>query len=409
MKYLIIGNGVAAVNACIAIRKIDQKGTVTIVSAEKYPAYSAALTTYLVAGELEEKDLILYPMDWYKQNDIEIILGRRVVKVEPLSRKVILDNRRELSYEKLLIATGAFPILPEIQGIDQPQVFGLRTLGDAKTITQALSPQVKNVVVIGAGLVGLKIAEALKKQGLNTVLVEQFDQVLPRNLDRQGAEIVQSWLRREGITVRLGQVVKEIQSDKMVLDSEEEIPCEMVVVAAGVRPNLDFLEGSGIVVNQGVLVNDRCETNIKDVYAAGDVAEPINLISGRTAVNAIWPAASKMGKVAGSNMAGKAAQFEGGLTMNSMNLFGSTAISFGVVKEGKEDEKIVGDLNPAEGIYQKVVVRNGRIVGAVLIGENRNAGVLLELLKRGVDVSPIKDSLLKKTFGYAKVLALIET
>ncbi|MFZ3062236.1 MAG: FAD-dependent oxidoreductase [Actinomycetota bacterium] len=406
IEYLILGNGVAAINACMAIRKISQTGTVTIISTEKYPAYSAALITYLVAGEKDEKDLILYPMDWYKQNNIEIILGERVVKVEPASKRVTLSDRKKLFYEKLLIATGASSLLPKIPGIDQLPVFSLRALDDAKRIIRALTPKVKNVVVIGAGLVGLKTAEALKKRGLNVALIEQFDQVLPRNLDRQGAEIVQSWLQREGVVVKLGQTVKEIQSDNVVLDSGEKIPCEMVIVAAGVRPNLDFLEGSGITVKQGILVNDRCETNMKDVYAAGDVAKPTDLISGETGVNAIWPAASKMGKVAGSNTAGKAARFEGGLPMNSMNLFGLTAISFGVVKEEKGDEKIVGDLNPAEGIYQKVVLRNNRIVGAVLIGKNRNAGVLLGLLKNGVDVSPFKDSLLKKTFNYAKVLSL---
>lgn len=406
VEYLILGNGVAAINACMAIRKINQKGTVTIVSAEKHPAYSAALTTYLVAGEKDEKDLILYPMDWYKQNNIDIMLGEKATKVEPASKRVTLSDGRELSYEKLLIATGASPLVPKIPGIDQAQVFSLRGLDDAKRIIQALTPKVKNAVIIGAGLVGLKTAEALKKRGLNVALIEQFDQILPRNLDRQGAEIVQSWLQREGVVVKLGQMLKEIHSDYVVLNSGEKIPCEMVIVAAGVRPNLDFLESSGIEVKQGILVNDRCETNMKDVYAAGDVAEPTDLISGETGVNAIWPTASKMGKVAGSNMAGKAARFEGGLPMNSMNLFGLSAISFGVVKEEKGGEKIVGDLNPAEGIYQKVVLRNNRIVGAVLIGKNRNAGVLLELLKNKVNVSLVKDSLLKKTFDYAKVLSL---
>jgi NAD(P)H-nitrite reductase large subunit len=386
LRNVIIGSSAAGISAAETIRREDPTCEIIMISDEPNPLYSRPLISYLLAGELPEERIYYRPPEFYERNRIEALLGRRAIRVEPQANRVILDNDEELEYDNLLLATGASPKLPEIDGVEKRGVFGFRTIQDAKEMLQML-PQVKQALVLGGGLVGLKAAAGLKARGVDVTVAVGSPHLLSQMVDAETAAIYRELLEEHGIKVATGMKPAKILGDGGVegvrMESGEELPAQLVVVGKGVRANMEPVKGTEVRCDYGVLIDEYCRTNVKNIYAAGDVAQSYDLVRGESWTNQIWPCAVEQGRIAALNMAGKEAVYQGSMGMNSVQFFDLPVISAGLagLRERDFDEELI--RQPAPRIYKRLVLRGDRVVGFVLVGEIDNAGVIRSLCPRG--------------------------
>ena len=411
MQYLIIGNSAAGLNAAEAIRLRDREGHVTIVSAENYPAYSRCLIPYFMEGKVSEEDMLYRPKDYYTANRFEPLLGRTAASIQPAEKSVTLENGERLSYDKLLIATGGSPEIPDTPGMDKEGVFGFRTTMDMKGILAA-AKTADSAIVLGGGCVGLMAACGLHSMGLRVTVVIRSPHLLSQVADAEAGEIFRRRFEANGVSVITETDVVEVRGDKKAegakLENGRELHCGIIVVGKGVNPNIGLVANTDIRTHWGILVDDELRSSVSDVFAAGDVAETTDIVTGRATVNAIWPAAAEQGRVAGGNMAGDYAKYPGSMRMNSAEFFGLPLISTGLVKPKNPAEYEILTRHVAEkNIFRKVVLQDNVVVGAVMVGEIENAGVFAALMRKKVDVSSVKDRLLDTDFGFGSVLHLV--
>jgi NAD(P)H-nitrite reductase large subunit len=404
MKYCIIGNSAAAVGAVEAIRRVDGENPITIVSDEPYHVYSRPLLPHLLSGYISEEKMYYREKSFYRKNGVEAILGRKVVKIDFKAKRLLLEDGEEIPYDKLLISTGSKPkILDVFKGLRKEGIYTFTTWNDIKKISEALKKASK-ALVVGGGLIGLKAAESLRKLGLEVTVVVRGPRVLRRIVDEKASEIVRAHLEENGVKVITRNTVKEVAGkervEAVVLADGRRIDCQLVVLAVGVNPNLDLVRNIEIKVKNGIVVDRRMRTSLPDVYAAGDVVEAYDPIHGVNRLTPIWPNAYWQGYVAGLNMAGEKAEYPGGFDMNSIELFGLPVISVGLVNpsEGVEYETLI--RLDGRKRYKKIVLRDGRVVGAVFVDLIARAGIITGLIKDRVDVAVFKDELLKDDFGY---------
>lgn len=402
-KYLIIGNSVAAISAAEKIREVDSEGSLAMVFEENYPVpYPRPLITYALAGKVDWANLIYRPKEFYRHLNIETLPGKKVVKINPETKKVFLENGEEIKYQKLLLATGSQPMIPPIKGTDKKGIYTFTTLNDAHEINSRLR-FAKQAVIIGGGLIGLKAAEALISLGVKTTIVELLERLLAPVLDNFGAQLVKEVFEEQGATVLTGTSVTVILPRKgnkasaggVQLSNGKKISADIIIVATGVTPRKELAEKAGIKTNKGILVNDRMETSAKDVYAAGDVTEGYDLIFKTHRPLLIWPNAFLQGRVAGANMAGKDERYEGGIAMNSTTFFGYPIASAGLANpENEEDYQILQFKKPKERIYRRLVIKNDRLVGFITAGKISSNGLLVNLIKNQTNIKGIKKELL---------------
>ncbi|MGC8843045.1 MAG: NAD(P)/FAD-dependent oxidoreductase [bacterium] len=401
-RYLIIGSGPAALSAIEMIRKRDLTSEILLLSEEPYPPYSRPLISYLLAGKIEEERVFYKGKDFYEKNNVKALLGERAVELDTKEGVVRTSGGKAFAFDKLLIATGGKPIVPSIEGRELKGIFTFTKLDDVKGIGRYLGEEeVEKAVVIGGGLIGLKAMEALMEWGLKITIVELADRILGLTLDRKASSIVRSELERNGVRVITGNTAQELRGrgriEEVMLRSGEVIPADILIFAIGVRPAVEFLSDSGIAVGRGVIVNEKMETNIPNIHAAGDVAEINNILMNSKQVIAIWPNAGEGGIVAGANMLGEEMVFRGGFPMNSVEICGIPTISMGITEpEGNDCEMLIKEEN---GAYKKIVIRDGKIIGAVFVGDIERVGIYCGLMKEGMDVSSFKDRLLEDDFG----------
>ncbi len=406
MNYVIIGNSAAGINCIEALRKVDQESQIINISDEPYQPYSRPLLSYLVAGKVTEDRMWLRPPTFYKDYNVKPVLGSPVVFVDTQNQYVYLENGERYPYDKLLVATGRKPLLLPIPGITGEGVFYFTTLDMAKAIMSYL-PTVKRVGIIGSGLIGLKAAEALTIRGLEVEVVELLDQIMPYASDRRASQILQYALESHGIKFHLNTSAKEILRDSqgrvvgMKLSSGETIECQMVIVAVGLTPNIDFMKGTEARVNIGLIVDNYMRTTVPNVYAAGDVTESKDVITGKSNVHAVWPRASEQGYVAGMNMAGFEREYLGGYGMNSVSFFGVSCISMGDIRTEKPEYEVLVKETPEEFKYTKIILEDDRIRGAIVVGRFINVSALNRLLRKRVKVTVYKDNLLEEKFVFA--------
>jgi nitrite reductase (NADH) large subunit len=397
------------VGACEGIRRIDAEGTIAVVSDERTMPYSRCLLTSYICGKVPGKNLFFRPERFYEKNRIELLLGRRAVSVDPGMKEIRLDDGSAIGFQKLLLATGSKALLYEIPGKDLPGVFGLRTLQDAQDIAEAAATA-KRAVVMGGGLVGLGAAIALKMLGLEVCVVVASQAILSQNIDREGARLLVEHLERNGLRFVFGVDVVGIHGDQRVkgvrLSDGRALECELVVSAKGVRLNTELAAIAGAAVERGIMVDDRMCTTVPHIYAAGDVAQAKGFLTGAREVMTIWPVAAEQGKVAGMNMAGGEVTYPGGLPMNTVDFFGLPVVSIGETRQSNDPAELeyLTSMDPAKGRYRKVVLRDGQVVGAILIGDTESAGVYTGLMCTRVDVREIRGLLLGKDFDYAKLV-----
>lgn len=411
-EYVIIGASAAGLSCCDGIREADPKGKITLISDEKLALYSRCLLTYFISGKIEKDGLKFKEDGFYKANNIEAIHGVKALSLDVKNKEVRLDNGKKVKFDKLLIATGASPKRLDIPGEDRDGVLGLRKIEDAEAIISILD-EVKTAVILGGGLIGLRDAYALNLRGKSVKVVVKSPQILSQMLDKDAAEIIESKLAAEGIEIMKGLAAKEVAGKKRVegvlLDNGSNLPCQMVIIGKGVVPNLDIVKETEIKVNYGIIVNEYLQTSVNDIYAAGDVAEGLDITRAEERINAIWPVAIEQGKIAGLNMAGKKTVYDGSCMMNATDFFGLATISIGITKpKGSEYEELT-QVDKKNFTYKKIVLKNNIICGLILVNRINNAGVYGALIKKRIDVTGIKGQLLNDNFDYASIVPLVKS
>ncbi|PLV57345.1 NAD(P)/FAD-dependent oxidoreductase [Thermotoga sp. SG1] len=403
MRYVVVGSGPAGLNAIEAIRELDKDGEILLITTEKYVGYSRPLITYLLGRKVTEEKMYYRTEDYLKEMGVLLKPATRVEKVIPKEKIIVTSQGERIAYDKLLLAVGGKPFVPKIEGLEGKKgVFTFTTWEDEEEVERYIKESnVKEAVVLGGGLIGLKTTEALMELGVKVTIVELADRILSVTFDKKASEIITNALKREGCDVITNDTVVAVRGENtvssVVLRSGKEIPTKLLIVAIGVRPNVDFLKDSGIEINRGIVVNEKMETSEKDIYAAGDCAEFYDLIDGQRKTIAIWPVAVAQGRVAGYNMAGGNVRYPGGIPMNSVELAGIPTISVGHTNvEGDEYEILTYE----EGnTYKKMVIKDNKLIGAVLVNDIDRAGIYTGLILQKLDVSSFKDKLLNENFG----------
>ncbi len=395
---VIIGTGGAGISAIRTIRSVDEKCRITAISQEDQMPYSPCSLPHLIGGDIEKKNIYRVEKDFFKKNNVRALLGTKVSKIIPKDRTVLADGGK-IKYDKLLIAAGSVPLRPPIPEIDTKGVFTLGTMADADEILKWVRKGAKKAIVLGAGFIGVECAIALRKLGLRVSVFEMLDWVLPKMLDEDTSQEVQNVLEKEGIEFHLGQQVSEITGNGKVNGvraGKKNSLCDMVVLGIGVRPNTEFLKGSGIKVNDGVVVDEHMRTSVKDIYAAGDIVEADDKIRGTKRVNAIWPNAIEQGRIAGYNISGQEKEYDGVESLNILDVYGIPVLSMGMTSFELKDFEI--ERSKTNRSFKKLLLKDGKIAGVQMVGAIRNSGYLLSLVKRGIEVDDIRDDLLEDRF-----------
>jgi NAD(P)H-nitrite reductase large subunit len=405
VKYLIIGNSAGGIGAAEAIREVDNKGTITIISDEPYTPYSRPLISDYLAGDYTVEKMLYRPEDFYEKNNIKSILGEKVIDLDTEKHTVKLENGKPLTYQKLLLATGGSPIIPRIEGSDLQGVFTFNKLDDARAIDEFLNRYTKKIkaVVIGGGLIGASVTEALLKREVEVTIVEMKDRILNTILDEETSSMEAEALTEYGVKIITDHTAVKINSyfpgevSGVSLDDGRSIPCDMVIIAVGVQPRLDFIKSSGIKVNRGVIVDRYMQTSAADVYACGDVAEAFDFIYRENRLTPIWPNAHIGGRTAGRNMAGIPDKYPGGTAMNAVKYFGVKIVSAGLVIPPDESYETLREVH--DHIYRKIILRNGKLAGMVFAGDIEKSGIVYNLMKDGTDISSFKEAIVSDDFG----------
>lgn len=385
MKCIVIGASAAGISAARELRNIDKSCEITLISKDKH-VYSRCILHHYISNHRNISQLNFSGENFFEKNNIEWIKNVEVKKVDDANSKVILSDNQELYYDRLIIASGASSFIPKIEGLREANnVVGLRNLEDAILIKEK-SKNIKNVVILGAGLVGIDALAGLVNSGVNLSLIEMGDKILPMQLDNYTSKIYEEKFKNNGVNIKL-----KVKAEKLILDEDnnpkelilntgEKIPCELIVVATGVRSNIGFLEGSNINCDRyGLIINERGLTSVKNVYGAGDV-------TGR---NPIWPTAVKEGIIAADNALGKEVEMTDFFaSKNTMNFLGIPTMSLGKVEP--EDETYTVSIRNDNKGYKKIIHKDGKIYGAIIQGDLSYSGVLTQLIKENIDISRVK-------------------
>lgn len=381
--YLIIGNSTAAVGCIEGIRAVDDQGSVCVVTDENYRVYGRPLISYILWGKTtEEKALEYRPADFYEKNNVELILGVKATKIDPKKKTVALSNGETIGYSRLLCATGSRPFVPPMEGLETVEKkFNFMTMDDAKALDEAVTED-SRVLIIGAGLIGLKCAEGISGKTRNIKVVDLADRILPSILDKKGSEIVQKYIEEQGVEFYLNNSAAKLEKGKATLKNGEEIEFDVLVVAVGVRANTELVAEAGGEVNRGIVTDLRCETTLKDVYAAGDCAESYDITTDTSRVLALLPNAYKQGYAAGVNMAGGDKLYDDAMPMNAIGFFGLHVITAGSY-DG--EEVVSGEGN----VYKKLVIKDNKLVGYIMIGDILRAGIYTRLIREQIPLDEV--------------------
>ncbi len=402
--FLLIGNSTAAVGAVEAIRSLDKTSTIGIIAHETEHTYSRPLITYYVSGKVTEENTYYRPLDFYVLNNVDVILGKQVIQVNDKDSTVTLDDGAVVGYSKLLLAAGGGPIKPPVPGLDRPGVFYMNTMEDAKRAKGWLS-HTQKTVVIGGGLTGLKTAEALAYMGHDVTVIEMADRVLAMNLDPTASGLVRKAMEGHGVEILTGVQLTGIEGSEdsndvasVVLNTGEQIACETVFMTVGVKPRTEIVKGSDVKINRGILVNRFMETNVQGVYAAGDIAEAYDPLTGSNRVLPILPNAYIGGRVAGLNMLGKETTYNIGMSVNSVSFFGEPFMSAGLATQPEEEDyKVYTSLDGAN--YRRIVVKDGKLMGLIVTGDVERAGLMTGMMRACIPVDDMIDKLLQGHLG----------
>ena len=393
--YVIIGNGTAAASCIEGIRSIDKETPITIVSQEDHPVYCRPLISYLLEGKTDLRKMRYRPEDFYGSNGCTVLYGAKAVKLDPANREVSLDNGSVIKYSKLCVATGSSPFLPPIKGLDLVEnKFSFLTLDDALALEKALSEE-SRVLIIGAGLIGLKCAEGILKSVKSVTVCDLALHVLSSILDESCAERIQSHLEQQGIRFMLGDTASRFTPGTAFMKSGTEVPFDILVMAVGVRANISLVKDCGGKTQRGILVDTRMQTSLPHIYAAGDCTEGYDASFGQSRVLAVLPNANLQGRCAGINMAGGESVFDSGIPMNAIGFFGLHALSAGCDRSGEPGGDTYEEND--ETHLKRLFTKDGVLTGFMMIGDVSRAGIYTSLIREHTPLDTLDFDLLKRT------------
>ncbi len=397
MKHVIIGNGPTGLVAAETLRRLQPDAEIALIGDEKEPPYSRMAIPYFLQGNISEGGTHLRKAhDHYATHRIHLIEGR-VGKIDPAAKQIEFASGERLPYDTLLIATGSRPIMPPVPGIDLPNVHTCWTIEDARAIAAKAKPG-SRVLQLGAGFIGCIIMEALAARGVRLSVVEMGDRMVPRMMGPTAGGMIKSWCQAKQVDVHTGARVEAIERDatqvmKVRLSTGAVLEADLVISATGVKPNIGFLEHSGVRCLVGVLTDEHLQTNVSGIYAAGDCAEAFDKVSGKTIVSAIQPNAAEQARVAALNMVGKVTELPGVTQINVLDTLGLISASFGLW-DGVPGGQHVELTDTAAGRHLSLQFDGDRLVGCNSIGWTEHVGVMRGLVEGQVSLGEWKDKLL---------------
>jgi len=394
MNYVIVGAGPAGVVAAETLAKQAKGANITLIGGEPEPPYSRMAIPYVLTGKIDYPGTYLRKTDGHYDGMGITYKQGLVDSVDASSKSLVLQGGEKVAYDKLLIATGATPVKPPIDGLDSEGVHHCWTLEDTRKIAERASKG-SGVVLMGAGFIGCIILEALVSRGVNLTVLEAEDRMVPRMMDETGGNMIKRWCEEKGVAVKTSTRATGIEKkgDKLSvgIDTGEPLSADLVVVATGVKSNIGFLEGTGVKTDTGIIVDDHLKSSVDDIYAAGDCAEGPDFSTGGWAVHAIQPTATEHGRIAAINMMGGNAAYKGSLTMNVLDTLGLISASFGDWQGGQEHAEIIDEDNFR---YMNLAFEDGKLVGALSLGRTDHIGVVRGLIQTRVDLGKWKDILM---------------
>jgi nitrite reductase (NADH) large subunit len=400
MRVIVIGNGISGIIFAKTLRELDQDVVVDVFAREKYHYYPRPNLIDFLAERIPFERLFAFPEEWYTKKGIQVHLSRPVKKILPESQEIELDQGHKESYDRLVVANGSFSFVPPFQGTDKKGIYTLWSLDDAYRILEYLADH-PNVAVIGGGLLGLEIARALNTRGAEVGVVEFFDRLLPRQLDQQGASILQNHIERMGIKVRVGTVTEAFLGRDEVsglrFKGGDRWDADMALIAAGARPNVSMAQDAGLEVDRGLVVDEYLRTSDPLIYGVGDAVQHKGRVYG------IIPASFDQARQAAHNVLGQEREYFGTIPSNTLKVMGVHLTSIGMVNPEDEGYEEIRKEIREEGIYKKVVLRDGVIVGAIWMGTKEGVNDIQRLITQKANVSEWKKALLEDQFDFSVI------
>ena len=395
-SVVVVGSGIAGDSAASTIRRIDPTAYVTLISEERNPLYSPCAFHKFLSGELEVKRLFLKKLEDYSRDGIRTLFGKKATEIDLKIGKISIEGER-IPFDKLILATGGNVRVPPVQGVAKRGVFTLKTMEDVEAVFHYPA---KRAVVIGSGPIGTEAGMGLRSRGLEVSIIEIFNRVLPRLFDEQAALILTEMMTQQGIRVLTEENVVEIsggESARGVITNKREIDCEMVIMAAGVRPNIELARLAGLDVGPlgGIKTNEYMMTSVENIYSCGDCVESRDIISGENTLSQFWPNAKRQGWVSGCNCVGRRTRFTGSLNATSIEMNGTYAVSAGigsVSMSSCHDHEIIEKV--LDSSYYRFILKDRRLVGVQLINKSEHAGLLFSRMLRKDDWAHLAEQIL---------------
>jgi len=420
MNYVIIGNGIAGIQAAEAIRRFDPAGNITMIGDESFPPYCRPMISLVLEGKIGPEKLPIRNANFYDDLRITPVLGKRVTGIDVESRKVLIRSKSPgdsltsamiIPFDKLLIASGADPRPVKAEGLNLKNIFFMRTEHHVRQMLDIL-PEVKNALVLGGGLVGFKAAYGLLRRNIGVTMLIRSAYPLSMQADEIAGSMILDELLKQGLNVKAGVEATAFEGPGKVkhahLSDGTAIPCDIVVVGKGVTPALSFVPRDKIRTDLGILVNQYMETSVPGIFAAGDVAESFDIARKSPWVNAIWPEAVEQGRIAGMNMAGRAVAYRGSLSRNVIRIFDLNMMSGGVINPPQKTESPVYETlsmsDPCRNTYRKLVFQGDQLAGMAMINDIEQGGLLLSLIQSQKPISIPKAAMLDISFNYRQLI-----
>jgi phenylglyoxylate dehydrogenase epsilon subunit len=388
------------------------------VTRDAHAPYSPTILPYVVSGQSEPARVVLRKADWFTQHNVNLVSDNELTGIDETQRIATLKSGDQWQYEKLLLATGADPIIPPIPGLDETPFHVLRTMQHAIDLRDHAG-KARRAVVLGAGLIGMHGAENLRHAGLDVTIVEMCEQVLPGYFDARAASVIERAFNDNGILMVMGSRVVEVKPDgagcRVMLENGDSLEADLLLVATGVKPRLDYLQGTAVQVDQGILVDRRMRTDAPHIWAAGDVAQAADFYGDAKVMMGILPDAVTQGAVAAMDMTEDHAlkPYVGGVPINTYTFFGQQAISVGqsVADESPDDETMAGEsleqltrVDEEQNRYLKILLKDNRLQGISSVNEEMDAGIMWQLILRKIDLTPVKDAFIARPLETGRAL-----
>lgn len=400
MRVIIVGNGLAGTIAAKTLRELDKNVEINIFTDEKYNYYPRPNLIEFLAGGLSFEKIFAFPEKWYTEQNINVQLEKPVTRISPDSKEIEIVGGEKEKFDFLILANGSLAFIPPFKGVEKEGVFTLRTLDDAFEIIEYTKSHGR-VTVIGGGLLGLETARALKSRGVEVEVVEFFSHLLPRQLDEPGASLLKSQIEAMGIGIHLGLACEEVLGEESVtglrFKGGPEIETDTAIVAAGVRPNIRIAQDAGLKTDRGLIVNDYLQSSRPEILAAGDITQHEGRIYG------IIPASFNQARIAAQNVMGQKQKYEGTIPSNTLKVVGLDVTSIGTVNPEDESFEEIQKENRDQGVYKKIVLRNGEVCGLICIGTKKGVSEISRLISQKVNIEKWKESLLDDDFDFSLV------